>query len=678
MDELTGKFFDEIADDCFVECDELLTKIRRSLLRIDDLKEKEPPDRMLMEEILRSCHTLKGLTAMIGAEEIATLVHSVENYFKYASEKKSPVKANDLDILFSGTNTIATLIEVYRKKGNIPDVRDYIDRINNLIPAESSERILEKSTAQVIAESLDIRRKPKETSKIDNHDGKRVWRFLFIPSKELFEKGINITTVRNRIQGLGNLITSAPIAEKDGSIKFEFTVQTDRNELEFSDWKNEGIEYTLISSSEESNDQTGALDAAKVKSEPAPEKNSEPNPQSFIQSNVIRVELSRLDEILRMIGELVVSRSRIKDNILSITGKEDNPDFRILQETSLLMERQLRDLREGIMRLRLVPIGESFERMRFVVRDLIRESNKKISLEISGHDTQIDKFVVEKIFDPLLHLVRNAVSHGIETGSERIRKGKPEEGNIWLKAFASGDSVIITVEDDGCGIKRNEIISKALKLGLIDNREYYDDSVLLDIMCSPGFSTREDSDLVSGRGMGMDIVNRTIQELGGTLHFESENGAGTKFIIQLPLTLSIVDALIVNISGHTYAVPQPLVTEVIRFSSSEVVRMENNEMVSYRDIVLPLINLEKFFNLKSSHQDNFDALVVGNGSERTGLVVDRITGQREIVVRSLSDPFVNVEGISGATELGEGKIVLILDPGEIVKTALRKKTTKIN
>jgi len=318
-----------------------------------------------------------------------------------------------------------------------------------------------------------------------------------------------------------------------------------------------------------------------------------------------------------------------------------------------------------------------FERMKFVVRDLIRESGKSISLEISGQETQIDKFVVEKMLDPLLHLVRNAVSHGIESMEERLALGKPEQGTLTLRAATAGDGVIIDIEDDGRGVDKEKVTELAIRRGLIEPGVMPDEETLLQILCSSGFSTREGTDMVSGRGVGMNVVKQTISELGGTMNLSSAPGQGSNFQITLPLTLSIVEALIVKVNKQVFAVPMPVVNEVIHFGEADLVRMEKNELISYRETVLPIIKLNSFFGLGTNGSDRFDTLVVGRDRELAGLAVDKIIGQREIVVRSLPDPLVKVDGVNGATELGEGKIVLILDVPSLLRSVTRQKQTII-
>ncbi len=388
------------------------------------------------------------------------------------------------------------------------------------------------------------------------------------------------------------------------------------------------------------------------------------------------MDLSRLDELMRLIGELVISRARLDDLVGQAERGGGSVSLDALDEINTALERQLRDLREGVMRVRLVPIGEVFERMRFVVRDVVHESGKQVRVEMQGQGTEIDKLVVERMMEPLLHLVRNAVSHGIETPEERRARGKAAEGRLLLEARTAGERVQIVVEDDGRGIDRDAVAARARSRGqtALLPEGGLDDTALLDVLCAPGFSTRDEADLSSGRGVGMDVVRSTVRALGGDLVLSSHSGRGTRFLVELPLTLMIVDALLVRIGDQTMAVPQPALLEVVQVEAEDVVAFENNEVVRYRNRVLPLLRLRRLFRIGGGGEPrSFPVLVVGSEAQPIGLAVDRLVGLREIVVRSLADPLVAVPGVAGAAELGNGRVCLILDSAELAHLAHRQR-----
>jgi len=305
--------------------------------------------------------------------------------------------------------------------------------------------------------------------------------------------------------------------------------------------------------------------------------------------------------------------------------------------------------------------------MRFVVRGLERELNKRIELRIDGGDTEIDKLIVERMMDPLLHLVRNAISHGLESPAERVAAGKPQTGFLRLSAKTAGDTVIVEVEDDGRGIDIERVAARARSLGWIGDEETLQPKRLLDVISAPGFTTRDEADLASGRGVGMAAVYSSVNELAGSIALNTETGKGTRFTIRLPLTLLIADSLMVTVNQQRFAIPQTAVREVLAIDTSSIKVFENNEVVPFRGGVLPLVRLARIFGFNEKTQSRLHVLVVENGGSPAGLAVDRITGQREIVVRSVSDPLVRVPGVVGATELGDGRPVLILDPHALMR-----------
>jgi len=332
--------------------------------------------------------------------------------------------------------------------------------------------------------------------------------------------------------------------------------------------------------------------------------------------------------------------------------------------------RSLRELREAIMRVRLVPVAEIFARLPFVVRDLARQTQKTVRLKLTGQDTAIDKYLIERLKDPLLHLVRNAFSHGVETPDQREAVSKPREATIYLSAETVGDSVIIRVRDDGRGINPNAILQRARQLGL-NLPEKVDNQSLLKILCMSGFSTREDADRASGRGMGMAVVQGTVRELGGNLTLDSEEGRGTQFTLRLPLTLAIAETLIVAAAGQRCAIPHSFVREILHTTEEQVQMANGIEVLPYRGGVLPVVRLARLFRLPGVAMPKLCLLVVASDRGSVGLLVEQVLGQREVVVSALRDPLIQVPGISGATELGDGKPVLILDGTALTSGSVR-------
>jgi two-component system chemotaxis sensor kinase CheA len=659
MTGITDDFFEDVAEDFYAESDEILTSIRKNLLLIDDLKGLSHPEKAMFEELLRSCHTLKGLTAMVGAKEISNLTHILENYLKFVSEANLIVTPEALDIVFSAVTLLQQQLAAFRNKTDMPDASSVIADLKKLMPEDENT----KDHGSLEKEEI------KQDFKINA--GEKIWKINFKPDHELFDRGVNINTVRNKLQEAGRIISSVPKTGTDGRIAFEFIIASAASISLFESWTNDGMTFEQVQTD------TTPESENKVSVEHTVQKTNTSDADQLIMSskNIVRVDLKRLEDIMQIIGDMVITRLRLDDHLhkLTITDKDET---RSLFENAGLLERQLRDLRNGIMKLRLVPVSEAFERMKFVIRDLIRESKKSILLEMEGQDIQIDKYIMEKMFDSLLHLVRNAVSHGIESKEDRASKGKSLTGRILLKASSSGDTVKFEIEDDGRGIDRARIMQKAIESGFATSDDEPDDDTILNIITASGFTTRNETDMVSGRGVGLDVVSKNLAELGGTIKFASETGKYTRFVIRLPLTLSIVDALIVSAGKNVFAVPMPFINEVIRVTPQEIVKSGDNELIQYREAVLPLLRLSRFFRLGEDGNHVLETMITGNGAEMAGIATDKILGKREIVVRSLTDPLIKVEGISGATELGEGKVILIIDPASLVNSAIKRNKTK--
>jgi two-component system, chemotaxis family, sensor kinase CheA len=325
-----------------------------------------------------------------------------------------------------------------------------------------------------------------------------------------------------------------------------------------------------------------------------------------------------------------------------------------------------------LTRVRLVPVSEIFARMPFVLRDLARDRGRKVRLVLEGQHTEIDKYLVERLKEPLLHLVRNSVSHGVESPEERIAAAKPPEATLLLRASTVGQSVVIQIRDDGRGVDVKRVAARAAEAGvpISDNPSEHE---LLSVLCQPGFSTRDVADRASGRGVGMAVVHNTVRELGGTLSLETQAGQFTQFTLRLPLTLSIAETFIVSVAGQTCAVPQGFVEEILLVSESSIRTIQQVEVVSYRDGILPLVRLRAMFKAERSTSAHVPVLVLSSEQGLSGLVVDRVEGQREVVVRSMRDPLIQVSGISGATELGDGRPVLILDAAMLAQGVVRPR-----
>lgn len=394
--------------------------------------------------------------------------------------------------------------------------------------------------------------------------------------------------------------------------------------------------------------------------------------QSRVIDKTIRVDVERLDELMNLVGELVLGRNRLLQIISGIVEKfEGEATSRELMDTVSQVEYLTSELQTVVMRARMLPIAKVFNKFPRMVRDLSREMNKEVDLFIYGEETEVDKSVIEYIHDPLVHIIRNAIDHGIESREERIKAGKPEKGKIILKAEHEGNYIVITVEDDGRGIDPNKIRRKAVEKNLITEQEAMSisDKDILNFIFIPGFSTADKVTSVSGRGVGLDVVKANITKLNGMIDVQSKLGFGTKFILKLPLTLAIIQGLLIGVCGEVFIIPLSSVIEVVRVKSNQVHSIKGKEMIRLRDSVLPLVRLERIFNLGSNGEgkENLYVVVLGLAEKKLGLVVDELIGQKEVVIKSLGSYLKNIKGIAGATILGDGTVRMIIDVAQIFK-----------
>jgi two-component system chemotaxis sensor kinase CheA len=635
----TPDFGAEFIDEYFAECDEHLVAVRHALLTVESTLASGRVDPAAIEQLFRSMHSIKGLSGMVELRDAELLAHELESRLRDLRDGNARWSPAALDALALAMRTLEAVIGARREQRLGPDITPAVSRLRT---PDASSAAHDDAGGPRAAASSHARPAPH----------RRRWRFTYAPTADTAGRHVNVNVIRERLLGIGEIEQATPHVPPGGGIVFEFVVATDADTSVFAPWVDDGVTWDTV-------DDAPAQPSVEVAAHAAA--------SAVAPSHLVRVDLARLDDLMRIVGGLVITRARLSDHLGRLEPRLAASEWRGVQESVGALERQLRDLREAVMRVRMVPVGEVFHRMRFVVRDLAREAGRHVHMEMQGEGTHIDKFVIERMLDPLLHLVRNAVSHGLEPAAERRAKGKPEEGRLALRASTAGDVVVIVVEDDGRGVNRAAVVESARAGGLAVPEGPIDDAQLLELICSPGFSTRKEADLASGRGVGMAVVRRTVLEMGGSLMLETEPDRGTRFTIQLPLTLAITDALITTVGDRTFAVPQAAVREVMEVEAASVRQLENNEVITYRDGVLPVLRLARAFGLPETARATFHAFVIGQGASRVAVLVDRIVGQREIVVRTFSEALIKVPGVGGATELGDGRVVLILDAGTLVR-----------
>jgi two-component system, chemotaxis family, sensor kinase CheA len=647
--------FSNFLDDYFAECDDHLMGVRRRLLTLEGSVGRAEINRGVLDELFRHFHSLKGISGMVELRAAEDLAHSLEDYLRALRQGEAMLTVDGVDALFDGAQTLEQVIAARRAGNQPPSIDTVVARIGRVVADAAVERA---SATPAVDRAPGVPATPR-LAQLPR------WRCTFSPSADLVARGVRVDTVRKRLETAGEILNAVPRVTANGAVVFEFEIVADLDEAARASWRDDGIVIEPIADAESVDAASGVSPSAPALLPPVQAEAGQAG--GVAPSHFVRVDLTRLDDLMRNVGDLVISRARLSETLGRLERRIPSGEWRAIQENAVAIDRQLRTLREGIMRVRLVPVGEIFRRMPFVVRDLARETGKRVRLELRGQGTEIDKFLIERMMDPVLHLVRNAVSHGIETAEERIAAGKSPEGTIVLSAATAGDIVRIEIADDGRGVDADAVVARATAAGLPMPQGSLDANHLLSLLCTPGFSTREESDRASGRGVGMGVVQAAVEELSGSLSLETTPGAGTRFTLDLPVTLAITEALIARVGGETFAVPQGAVREVMEVQVSGLLQVEHNEMAPYRGGALPIVRLGRLFGLPDGTRERLHVFVIGTGAAALGIAVDRIVGQREIVVRAIADALVRVEGISGATDLGDGNVVLILDPGVLAR-----------
>jgi two-component system chemotaxis sensor kinase CheA len=636
---VSDELFAGFLDDYYAECEEHFAGARAALLQLESVADQPALQRRVIDELFRFFHSLKGISAMVELRPAEQLAHGLEDYLRAVRAGEAAVTVEGVTLLIDGTQLIEQIVGAHRLKQELPSIDLAIARIARMAP---------EAVRRPIADG-------------EPRDQNQRWKCSFKPTREMLAQGIGVDRIRRRVAEVGTIVEASPTILPDASIAFTFVVDTTAAIDLKAVLKDEPIEVEPL-------EQHTAVDPDQV-----PLSDGEAGSTANVAaSHVVRVDLTRLDELMRHVGDLVISRARLLDSLSKVERYVPSAEWRDTQEHATAIDRQLRTLREGLMRVRLVPVGEIFRRMPFVVRDLARETGRRVTLLLQGQATEIDKYLIERMMDPVLHLVRNAVSHGIEPPEERVQRGKRPEGTITLGASAAGELVTIEIADDGRGVDAEEVAARARRAGLPVPEGTLDSAAVLTLLCSPGFSTKDDADRASGRGVGMAVVKDTVERLSGTIALDSEPGRGTRFTIQLPLTLAIADALLGRVGTEFFAVPQSAVREAIEVTAAEVRQIEGHEIIPYRQGSLALVRLAQLFGIDGVPPARFHVFVIGSGAAAIGIAVDRIVGQREIVVRTIVDPLVRVEGVSGATDLGDGRVVLIIDPAALARVVKRR------
>jgi len=656
--------------------------------------EKNPENIAIVNEVFRSAHTLKGMSATMGYEDIANLTHKMENILDEIRNGRLHVTVELLDVVFIAVDQLEEMVMDIASggKGNL-DVTDTVQKLHKIetgeeipVAATTVESTVESNISQENWLSYDDYEMTVIEQSVEQDFS--TYEISVKLREDCLLKAARVYMVFELLEKMGDVIKSSPSVEKLEGEDFDeiFYVALVTNEPSEDVQKklmkvSEVTEVLVNSVTLEQLKKRNNIEGAKVEETPFSEKTeviegsqevvavktTEKSPASksnqVQSSKTIRVNIERLDVLMNLFEELVIDRGRLQ----SISEELHNSE---LDETVERMSRITGDLQNIILNMRMVPVETVFNRFPKMVRQLARDLNKKINLEVIGAETELDRTVIDEIGDPLVHLIRNSLDHGVESPEIRLAKGKPEEGTVVLRAYHSGNHVFIEIEDDGAGINREKVLKKAIAKGIVSNEvaQTLSDKQVAELILSSGFSTADVISDVSGRGVGLDVVKTTIESLGGFIDISSTEGKGSLFSIQLPLTLSIISVMLVELGEEIYAIPLSSIIETAIIRSSDILNAHNQKVIDFRGKVVPLVFLENVFDVpRESTDDEFHSVVlVRKGDKMAGLVVDSFIGQQEIVLKSLGAYLSSVFAISGATILGNGKVALIVDCNALI------------
>lgn len=686
------------------ETKEHLQSLNEQLL----ILEKEPENESTINEIFRAAHTLKGMSGTMGYKRMQNLTHNMENIFSEIRNGKMSVTATIVDLLFKGLDALENYLSNISSTGD-EGTEEYADIISQLdvclkqglgeMPAAApaangAAAVAVEEKAEVSAD--ESAKEKYRNFKYADHEkhamneaiatGQHAYGITVFIQETCLLKAARAFLVFKTLEGLGTVIKSEPAVQdiEDERFDFDFSmVLITKESLEavkkaimsvsevdsvyLSEIKAEEIVMPKETVVEQKAETTGAAATAQA-TQAAPEKKPAEKTSKPVVNRSVRVDIEKLDDLMNLVSELIIAKNGLVSiNNADDSAKQDNSGF---NEQIEYLERITTNLHTSVMKVRMVPLESVVNRFPRMIRDLSKKLDKKMELYISGEDTELDRTVIDEIGDPLLHLLRNAADHGLETNAERAALGKPETGSIILNAFQEGNNVVIEVKDDGKGIDAEKIKAKAIAKGTItaEQGDAMSDKEIIDLLFRPSFSTAEKISDVSGRGVGLDVVKTKIESLGGDVEVRTTLGQGSNFIIRLPLTLAIIQSLMVELGTEKYAIPLGSIQTIEDIPVSDVKYVQTKEVINLRGTVIPLIRLNEVLDVESvkGKDENLTVVIVTKGDKLAGFVVDNLIGQQEIVIKSIGKYINNSKMISGATILGDGEVALILDVNTLV------------
>jgi len=664
----------------------------------------EQGDSESINSIFRAAHSIKGGAGTFGFMHVTEFTHLVETLLDEMRDGLREIEQSDVELLLESVDCMKLMIEAIQNEEDF-DMSVTADTTKKL------EALLNMGASEAPSENTASDEQDSEANKQNG------WHISFIPEHQIVQTGNDPMFLFNALAELGDLTIEADTSElgslteidvEELYISWQMTLKTDASKediLEIFEWVEDECELTVEQSIQaESNttesDSSAATVAEKATSESdsQPEKiesrvsedSNKPSTSSATQKSAakpaakaktkteagsIRVGVDKVDSLINLVGELVITQSMLSElgNDFDLTRVE-----RLTAGLEQLLQ-NTKELQESVMRIRMLPISFAFNRFPRLIHDLSLKTGKQIELKIKGENTELDKTVMEQIGDPLVHLVRNAVDHGIEPAEVRVANGKPEQGTVCLDAYHQGGNIVIEIADDGGGINTEVIFNKAVEKGLIEPNTNLTDTQIYDLLFEPGFSTAKEVSDISGRGVGMDVVKKNIHALGGRIQVQSTPGKGSNFKVNLPLTLAILDGQLIRVGEEVYIVPLITIVESLQ-AKSELINRVNGDMILYRlrDENVPVIPIFQLFNIPADNQDINNSLlvVVEADGQKVGLMVDDLLAQQQVVIKSLKDNYQDVAGVSGATILGDGSVAMILDIPGLIAMALKLASVK--
>jgi two-component system chemotaxis sensor kinase CheA len=651
----------------FEESLEGLDAMEAALLALDS----GSTDTELVHTIFRAAHSIKGGAATFGFTDVAAFTHVAESLLEEVRSERRAVEAELIELLLRSVDCLRAMLARSSSGQPVADAESEALRVE-LVRLVSGEA---DATAVVAAATV---------AAVSG------WEIGFSALPHLLQTGNDPLRLFRELQQLGRLevvraflLDGAPqLADLDPSschLGWELRLHGDvaRGDIDaVFDWLDGDCELTIKPLQAASSDNAAATSQqAPAVAQPEAPAAGRPVRETAVASSeggTIRVGIDKVDALINMMGELVITQSMLSD----IGENFQLSKLEHLRDGLAQLERTTRELQESVMRIRMLPIGSVFNRFPRLVRDLERKLGKQVRLELHGEHTELDKTVMEKIGDPLVHLVRNAIDHGLEMPAQRKAAGKPETGMLKLNAYHEGGNIVVQISDDGAGLNRDAIVAKALQRGLIQAGQELSDADVAELIFQPGFSTAAQATDLSGRGVGMDVVRRNVRDLGGTVSVRSISGKGSTFTIALPLTLAIIDGLATAIGSERYIVPLISIVESLRLRPETVRKIAGGgEVFHFRDEYVPIMRLHRAFACADAVTDIEQGIVVvvEDDGRRVGLLVDDLLGQQQAVVKSLEAHYQRVQGISGATILSDGSVALIVDVSGVVRLGQRRK-----